>query len=546
MMTTIGPYSYEEFVQKATEFHGYPAPGLLIGGFMVNLALSHMDSGILLDAISETPACLPDAIQILTPCTVGNGWLKVFNLGRFALSLYEKYEGEGLRVYLDPIRLEPWTEIKTWLYKLKPKREQDKEALLDEIGRAGSTICSMQRIRVETRHLGKKSRGTIGQCPSCGEPYPLRDGGVCRGCQGENPYVSMEVAGRSGDIEPPPLRAVPAAEAVGKHALHDMTRILPGESKGPAFRKGQQISAGDLCRLQQMGRNSVYVLEDNDLPENWVHEDEAASTFARAMAGPGVAAGAQPREGRVDLIARHDGLLMINKNRLLRFNSVPGVICASRRAYTLVAEGRAVAATRAIPLYLPRSDFREACQILEGPPLFEVLPLRKVKAGILITGNEVFQGLIEDRFLPIISAKLEKLGSTVVASRIVPDDRAVIASSIETFRREGVELLITTAGLSVDPDDVTRQGLLDAGAEDLLYGAPVVPGGMLLVARIGDVAVIGVPACALHFKSTSFDLVLPRVLAGVPITRLDLATMGHGGLCLGCKTCTFPKCPFGG
>ena len=545
-MRTIGPYSYEEFVQKATEFHGYPAPGILIGGFMVDLALARMQDGILIDAISETPACLPDAIQILTPCTVGNGWLKVLNLGRFAVSLYEKYEGEGVRVYIDPLRLDPWPEIKTWLYKLRPKREQDSERLHDEIRRAGSDICSVQKIRVEARHLGKKSRGAIGQCPSCGEPYPLRDGGVCRGCQGEDPYLAMELPGRSTEADRPPLRAVPAAEAVGKHALHDMTRILPGESKGPAFRKGQQIGVGDLCRLQQMGRNSVYVLEDNELSGNWVHEDEAASTFARAMAGPGIDAGGQPREGRVNLIAQYDGLLVVNENRLLRFNSVPGVICASRRAYTLVAEGRAVAATRAIPLLLPRADFLEGCQILEGPPLFEVLPLRKLKAGILITGNEVFQGLIEDRFLPIISAKLEKLGSTVVASKIVPDDRAEIASSIDAFRRDGVELLITTAGLSVDPDDVTRQGLLDAGAEELLYGAPVIPGGMILVARIGEMAVIGVPACALHFKSTSFDLILPRVLAGVSITRRDMAMMGHGGLCLGCKTCTFPKCPFGG
>ncbi|MHC1742881.1 MAG: FmdE family protein [Syntrophobacteraceae bacterium] len=545
-MTTIGPYSYEEFVEKATAFHGYPAPGILIGGFMVDLALSRMDGGLLIDAISETPTCLPDAIQLLTPCTFGNGWLKVFNLGRFALSLYEKYEGEGVRVYLDPKRLEAWTEIKTWLYKLKLKREQDTERLLDEIRRAGNDICSIQQIRVETRHLGKKSRGAIGSCPSCGEPYPLRDGGVCRGCQGENPYISLDRIRPEGDGDSLPLRAVPAAEAVGKHALHDMTRILPGESKGPAFRKGQEIGVGDLCRLQQMGRSSVYVLEDNTVSGNWVHEDEAASTFARAMAGPGLDAGAQPREGRVDLIARHDGLLMVNENRLLRFNSVPGVICASRRAYTLVAEGRAVAATRAIPLFLPRSDFQEACEVLEGPPLFEVLPLRKLKAAILITGNEVFQGLIEDRFLPIISSKLEKLGSTVAASKIVPDDQTVIAASIAAFQRDGIELLVTTAGLSVDPDDVTRQGLLDAGAKDLLYGAPIVPGGMILVAHIGEMAVIGVPACALHFRSTSFDLILPRVLAGAPITKRDLAMMGHGGLCLGCKTCTFPKCPFGG
>jgi formylmethanofuran dehydrogenase subunit E len=545
-MERIGRYSYDEFVQTVTSFHGYPAPGLIIGGFMVDLALSRMPEGILLDAISETPTCLPDAVQLLTPCTIGNGWLKVINLGRFALSLYEKYEGEGVRVYLDPVRMKQWPEIKTWLYKLKPKREQDKERLMEEIRKAGRDLCSVQNIRVEPRYLGKKSRGAVGDCPSCGEPYPLQDGGICRGCQGEAPYLSQDQRrDRSGGSEPR-LKAVPAAEAVGKHALHDMTRIVPGESKGPAFLKGHEISVGDLCRLQQMGRNSVYVREGNELSGEWVHEDEAATAFAEAMAGEGIDCACPPREGRVNLIAARDGLLMLNENRLQRFNSVPGVICASRRAYTLVAQGRSVAATRAIPLYLPRRNFEEARGILSGPPLFQVLPLRKTRVGILITGNEVVQGLIEDRFLPIISAKVEKLGSTVVASKIVPDDREAIAASIGAFRDDGVDLLITTAGLSVDPDDVTRQGLIDAGAEDLLYGAPVIPGGMLLLARMGEVSVIGVPACALHFKSTSFDLILPRVLAGVAITRRDLARMGHGGLCLGCKTCTFPKCPFGG
>lgn len=545
-METIGRYSYDEFVQIVTSFHGYPAPGLIIGGFMVDLGLSRMPEGILMDAVSETTTCLPDAIQLLTPCTVGNGWLRVINLGRFALSLFEKYEGEGVRVYLDPARMERWPELRTWLYKLKPKREQDTERLLAEIRKAGRDLCSVQHIRIEPRHLGKRSRGAVGDCPSCGEPYPLRDGGVCRGCQGEAPYLPTEHR-RHDDRDPRPrLKSVPAAEAVGKHALHDMTRIVPGESKGPAFLRGQQISVGDLCRLQQMGRNSIYVLEENELSEEWVHEDEAAKAFAAAMAGQGIACPTTPREGRVNLVAERDGLLVVDTPRLLRFNSIPGVICASRRAHTLVTEGRAVAATRAIPLFLPREDFLQARAVLNGAPLFQVLPLRPAKVGILITGNEVFQGLIEDRFLPIISAKVEKLGSTVLDSRIVPDDRVAIAAAIASLISKGIDLLVTTAGLSVDPDDVTRQALLDAGATDLLYGAPLIPGGMILLARIGGVPVIGVPACALHFRTTSFDLVLPRVLAGDPVTRTDIAAMGHGGLCLGCKTCTFPKCPFGG
>jgi formylmethanofuran dehydrogenase subunit E len=184
--------------------------------------------------------------------------------------------------------------------------------------------------------------------------------------------------------------------------------------------------------------------------------------------------------------------------------------------------------------------------VLGDGPLFRVLPMRRARVGILITGTEVFQGLIKDRFAPIIEAKVRKHGCEVVRALIVPDDRAAIRGGVGELLDEGVDLLVTTAGLSVDPDDVTRQGLLDAGATDLLYGAPILPGAMTLLARIGAARVMGVPACALYFKATSFDLLLPRVLAGLEITRRDLARLGHGAFCLDCKRCSFPKCPFGG
>ncbi|MBU1248996.1 MAG: trehalose-binding protein, partial [Proteobacteria bacterium] len=178
-------------------------------------------------------------------------------------------------------------------------------------------------------------------------------------------------------------------------------------------------------------------------------------------------------------------------------------------------------------------------------PLFSVLPLRRARVGILVTGTEVFQGLIEDRFIPIISAKVEGLGSSVTATDIVPDDREAIAASAQAMLDQGCDLIVTTAGLSVDPDDVTRAALKDAGLRGDFYGAPVLPGTMTLVGRMGEADVLGVPACALFFKTTSLDLLLPRLLAGQQLTRRDLAHLAEGGFCLGCKACTFPKCPFG-
>ena len=195
-MVKIGSYSYEEYLEVVEFFHGAVAPGLVLGGFMVDLAMNRMPDGVLFDAISETATCLPDAIQLLTPCTIGNSWLKIFNLGRFALSLYEKGEGRGVRVFLDANKLETWPEIMSWLFKLKPKTEQNKELLLAQMKEAGNRVCGVQTIHVLPQYLEKKRLGKIAVCSECGEPYPVKDGAVCLGCKGDAPYVSGAAAFR--------------------------------------------------------------------------------------------------------------------------------------------------------------------------------------------------------------------------------------------------------------------------------------------------------------------------------------------------------------
>jgi formylmethanofuran dehydrogenase subunit E len=536
----ICSYTYEEYIDLVKSFHGSTAPGILIGGFMVDLARSQLPEEGLYDALCETRACLPDAIQLLTPCTVGNGWLKVINLGRYALSLYEKYSGEGVRVYVDPEKLKEWPKIYNWFFKLTPKKDQDLDLLLRDIREAGSSYYGIQKVKLKPSFIKIVRRRGFAVCPMCGESYPLDDGGICRACQGEIPYIEAETREEEGPI----LKSVPVDQAIGERVLHDMTQIIPGEKKGPAFKRDQELSAGDICRLQTMGRQNIYV-QDTDMPQSqWVHEDQAALAFAKAMAGEGVIHTETPSEGKAELIAERDGLMILDDRRLEMFNLVPGVMCASRHGFSLVDKGFKLAGTRAIPLYLPRRDFERAMTILSEGPLFKVLPLRLARVGILVTGTEVFQGLIKDKFIPTISHKIERFGSQVVSSLIVPDDRDRIRAGIEKLLADGADLIVTTAGLSVDPDDVTRQGLRDAGVEDMLYGMPILPGAMTLLARKGNVPVIGVPACALYYKTTSFDILLPRLLAGVTISRHDLAKIGNGGLCLDCKTCTFPKCPF--
>ncbi|MFO7964210.1 MAG: FmdE family protein [Desulfobacterales bacterium] len=539
---TIRDFTLDQYIEKIKDFHGHVAPGMVLGGFMVDLAYRHLPAGELFDAVCETRACLPDAIQILTPCTVGNGWLKIVNLGRYALSFFEKYSGQGIRVYVDREKLLRWPEIDTFFFKLKPKKEQDFNALTAEIVRAHTSIFGTEEVVVDLAFVRSHSRGDFAVCPLCGEGYPADDGNMCLGCRGGAPYVSP---GGPKETAMPSLTAIPVEMARGRHVLHDMTRIIPGKEKGAAFKRFQEIGGGDICRLQKLGRQNVYTMEDNPIDSDWVHEDEAAGAFASAMAGTGVLHTENPSEGKVEFFAEYDGMLVIDKDLMAVFNTIPGVSCAARHGFTLVKKGDKLAGTRAIPLFLPRNDFRKAMTVLGNKTLFQVVPLRKAKAGILVTGTEVFRGLVEDRFVPIIREKVEAYGCSVIKTAIVPDDRQAISDEVTRMVGSGVDLLITTAGLSVDPDDVTRLGLLDAGVTDMLYGTPILPGNMTLIARIGKAQVMGVPGCALYHKITSLDLLLPRLLAGVAITRKDMAVMGNGGMCLDCDTCIFPRCGFG-
>jgi formylmethanofuran dehydrogenase subunit E len=220
----------------------------------------------------ESGKCLPDAVQLLTLCSTGNNWMKVRLLGRYAVSLYDKFTGEGVRVAIDQEKLAQWPEIYSWFMKLKPKAEQDSERLFAEIEEAGDTLCSIRPIQIQEKFLGHSHMTSIDVCPVCREAYPQSDGSICRGCQGEDPYVSMTEAMCLDDA--PPLHAVPVESAVGKTALHDMTGIEPGESKEPITKAGDTLDIGDVCRLQRIGKFHVYT--DEDLPgDEWVHENDA-------------------------------------------------------------------------------------------------------------------------------------------------------------------------------------------------------------------------------------------------------------------------------
>jgi len=339
------------------------------------------------------------------------------------------------------------------------------------------------------------------------------------------------------------LKKIALEEAVGKELSHDITEIRPGEFKGPAFQKGHKVCDEDLCHLQRLGKNHLYLI---DLEKDEIHENEAATILAGAMAGNGVVWDKKPREGKINLYAERDGLLFINTAALAAFNMVDEVMCATLHNHSLVRKGDKIAATRAIPLVMKRTPIERARTIAQHDgSVISVRPLRPARVGIVVTGNEIYSGLIEDRFAPILKTKVEELGCSLQLVEFVPDEASFLAAKIGSQLDLGCNLIILSGGMSVDPDDVTREGIRRAGASETYYGASALPGAMFLVAYIGDVPLLGVPACGLFHRTTVLDLILPRILAGEHITKADLAFLGHGGLCRECPECHYPNCSFG-
>ncbi len=343
-------------------------------------------------------------------------------------------------------------------------------------------------------------------------------------------------------------KTIPVDQAVGMVLPHDMTEIRnvtdkSDESfKGVAFKKGHIVREEDIDHLKRIGKDHIYVLT---LEEDEIHENEAARILADALAGTGVEVKGEPAEGKLSLTAAVDGLLKIDVQRLYQFNLLGEVMCSTLHNNTPVTQGTQVAATRLIPLTSKRDIVEDAAALCAAHGIVQVLPLRNAKAGLVITGNEVFEGRIQDKFEPVLRKKLAAMGSSVVRVAFAPDDIDTIAREIQACLDAGADLIITSGGMSVDPDDVTRMGIAKAGARDTVYGSPVLPGAMFLVGHIGDVPVMGLPACGMFHKITIFDILLPRILANETMTRADIAAMGHGGLCSNCKVCSYPICHFG-
>lgn len=338
------------------------------------------------------------------------------------------------------------------------------------------------------------------------------------------------------------MKKIKTTEAIGHIICHDITQIIKDVVKDVAFRKGHVVTEEDIPVLLSLGKDHLYVWEKN---ENMLHENEAAEILHNICKNDYMMQ-TPVKEGKIELIAERDGLFCIDVERLEAINDLDEIMIASRHTYSPVQKGDKLIGTRVIPLVIEKEKMNKAVEVAGDQPLASLLPYRKMRAGVVTTGNEVYFGRIKDTFTPVIKEKLENYGITVAGHITVNDDKEKITEAILKLKEDGMEMIICTGGMSVDPDDLTPGAIRDTGAKIISYGAPVLPGAMFLLGYFEDgTPIMGLPGCVMYTKATIFDLVLPRIAAGVQITKKDLSRMGHGGLCLGCKPCHYPNCSFG-
>ncbi len=331
-------------------------------------------------------------------------------------------------------------------------------------------------------------------------------------------------------------------DAVGQVLCHDITQIIPGVVKDAVFRKGHIIREEDIPVLLSVGKEHIYVWEND---EKMLHENEAADILYHICKGEGMY-GTDVKEGKIELIAERDGVLKIDREKLRRVNSLGEMMIASRHGDFPVRKGEKIAGTRVIPLVIEKEKMEKAKEVTEGGPIFWILPYQTKKIGIVTTGSEVYKGRIKDAFTPVLQRKFAEYGMEIKRQLLVGDEHEKITEAIQDMIAEGMDLVVCTGGMSVDPDDRTPLAIKNTGAEIVTYGAPVLPGAMFLLAYAdGNVPILGLPGCVMYAKRTIFDLVLPRILAGEKLTREEFDRLGEGGLCLNCSVCTFPNCGFG-
>lgn len=320
------------------------------------------------------------------------------------------------------------------------------------------------------------------------------------------------------------LKTIKTEDAVGHILCHDITKIVPGEFKGRIFKKGHVVREEDIEVLLSVGKDILYVWDE---VEGFVHENDAAETLKNIIIGDNLGI-SEIKEGKINLIANETGTLRIDEEALFNINMIDEIIVATKPNFKFVKKGDIVASTRVIPLLIDGKKLDNAEQY--SGKLINVKPLKRKTVAMVTTGNEVFYGRIKDKFREVMEPKLEFFGCDFVGQTIVPDDEEKVTNAIKRYLDEGVELIICTGGMSVDPSDITPSAIMATGSEIVTYGMPVLSGSMTLIAYNNETPIIGLPAGILFSEKNTVDVILHRLLCNDKITREEVASYGVGGL----------------
>ena len=337
------------------------------------------------------------------------------------------------------------------------------------------------------------------------------------------------------------MQKINVEDAVGTVLCHDLTQIIPGQMKDARYRKGHVIKEEDIPILLSMGKKHLYVYE---VGANMVHENDAA-LFLRDMCINEHMSESEIKEGKIELISNTRGYFKVDRERLKKINMQDELMIATLKDGD-VDVGKKIAGMRVIPLVIEKEKLENAKKIIGDKPLLSIYPYKIKNFGMVVTGSEVYNKIIDDKFSPVVENKLLRYGVKLVNKIYCDDDKNMIINAINTLKSQNVDMIICTGGMSVDPDDMTPGSIIESGAHVVSYGSPILPGAMFLIAYFeNDVPILGLPGCAMYAANTAFDVVLPKVLAKIKWTKEELAELGYGGLCQNCKICHFPNCNFG-
>ena len=336
------------------------------------------------------------------------------------------------------------------------------------------------------------------------------------------------------------MKKIKVQDAIGMELCHDITE-MNDSFKGVAFKRGHVITESDIAHMLSIGKQHIFVWEAHT---GQIHEDDCARRLA-AMAPVEGAHYTEPAEGKVLLLADRRGMFRVNRQLLSRINGIGDITICTLPDHYPVEAGARLASMRIVPLVTEEAQILEAERLCGEETLLSFLPYRQKKVGVIITGSEIYHGRIQDKFAPVIQAKLTQYPSQLIGIRICDDDLDSIVDAAKTHLRNGADFLIFTGGMSVDPDDLTPSAIRQLGAQIVTHGVPSQPGNMTLVAYLDDIPILGVPGAAIKLPTTVFDVLLPQIFAEERITKEDLIALADGGLCQMCKTCHWPNCTFG-